>query len=141
MSSRRTAGTRARDGALTVLVADDSAVMRAMIIRTLRLSGVPIARVHEAGDGEVGLRALRDQPIELALVDVNMPKLDGMTMLEQARAMDDAHRPAVVVVTSDGSDACAAAVLGAGGVFLHKPFTPEALRDAVRRALGEVADA
>jgi two-component system chemotaxis response regulator CheY len=44
--------------AFNLLVVDDSAVMRRMIIRALQLSGLPLGEVHEAGDGEEGLRVL-----------------------------------------------------------------------------------
>jgi two-component system chemotaxis response regulator CheY len=123
---------------LRVLVADDSRVMRAMIIRTLRLCGLPLGTVHEAADGLAGLGILETEPITLALVDINMPKLSGLDML--ARLGRPASRPVVIVVSSDGSDARAAQVLQMGHGFLHKPFAPEDLRDAVLRALGTPDD-
>ncbi|HKV51414.1 MAG TPA: response regulator [Gemmatimonadaceae bacterium] len=119
---------------LSVLVVDDSRVMRAMIIRTLRLCGLPLGTVHEAADGLAGLGILEAEPITLALVDINMPKLSGLDML--ARLGRPASGPVVIVVSSDGSDARAAQVLAMGHGFLHKPFAPEDLRDAVLRALG-----
>jgi two-component system chemotaxis response regulator CheY len=131
---------------MTVLVADDSAVMRAMIIRTLRLTGLPLGDVHEAADGATGLRILTRGRIELALVDINMPALDGLEMLARSRRPARGRprgagaRPAVIVVSSDGSDARAAEVLRLGHGFLHKPFAPEELRDAVLRVLGEESD-
>ncbi len=119
---------------LSVLVVDDSRVMRAMIIRTLRLCGLPLGTVHEAADGLAGLGILETEPITLALVDINMPKLSGLDML--ARLGRPAAGPVVIVVSSDGSDARASQVLEMGHGFLHKPFAPEDLRDAVLRALG-----
>lgn len=123
---------------LTVLVVDDSRVMRAMIIRTLRLSGLPLGTVHEAADGLAGLGIMESEPITLALVDINMPKLSGLDML--ARVGRPAAGPVVIVVSSDGSDARASQVLEMGHGFLHKPFQPEDLRDAVLRALGTPHD-
>jgi two-component system chemotaxis response regulator CheY len=121
---------------VNVLVADDSAVMRAMMIRTLRLCGLQLGEVVEAGDGVAGLARLRDSDIQLVLVDVNMPEMDGLTMLARARAAGGAQRVAAVVVSSDGSDTRAESVRHGGDEFLQKPFTPEALRDAIHRALG-----
>ena len=120
---------------LTVLVADDSRVMRAMIIRTLRLTGLPLGAVHEAADGEAGLGILASEPVTLALVDINMPRLSGLDMLARL-GRPTARGPRVIVVSSDGSDARAAQVMAMGHGFLHKPFAPEDLRDAVLRALG-----
>jgi len=124
---------------LTILVADDSRVMRAMIIRTLRLTGLSLGAVHEAADGAAGLDILRSHPIALALVDINMPRLSGLDMLAQLGRPGDAG-PRVIVVSSDGSDARAAQVMEMGHGFLHKPFAPEDLRDAVLRVLGAPTD-
>ncbi|HEX6807668.1 MAG TPA: response regulator [Gemmatimonadaceae bacterium] len=118
---------------LSVLVVDDSRVMRAMIIRTLRLTGLPLGAVHEAADGLAGLGILEREPVTLALVDINMPRLSGLDML--ARLGRTATGPRVIVVSSDGSDARAVQVLEMGHGFLHKPFAPEDLRDVVLRAL------
>ncbi|MGH7646588.1 MAG: response regulator [Gemmatimonadaceae bacterium] len=123
---------------LSVLVVDDSRVMRAMIIRTLRLSGLPLGTVHEAADGLAGLGILESESITLALVDINMPKLSGLDML--ARLGRPAGGPVVIVVSSDGSDARASEVMDMGHGFLHKPFAPEDLRDAVLRALARADD-
>jgi len=129
--------TPAPDGRpLTVLVADDSRVMRAMIIRTLRLSGLPLGVVHEAADGLAGLAILEAEPVALALIDINMPRLSGLDMLARLRRPAAPAGPVVIIVSSDGSDASAAHVRQLGHGFLHKPFAPEALRDAVLRALG-----
>lgn len=118
---------------LSVLVVDDSRVMRAMIIRTLRLTGLPLGTVHEAADGLAGLGILESEPVALALVDINMPRLSGLDMLARLGRSDT--YPRVIVVSSDGSDARASEVLEMGHGFLHKPFAPEALRDAVLRVL------
>lgn len=123
----------ANQAPLSVLVVDDSRVMRAMIIRTLRLTGLPLGTVHEAADGLAGLGILETHPVTLALVDINMPRLSGLDML--ARLGRSATGPRVIVVSSDGSDACASQVRELGHGFLHKPFAPEDLRDAVLRAL------
>lgn len=120
--------------AIDVLVADDSAVMRALLVRTLRLSGLPLGEVHQASTGEEGLRILLERAVHLAVVDVNMPVMDGVTMLARARD-GGAGRVRAIVISSDASDSRAAAVRGQGDEFLAKPFPPEALRDAVQRAL------
>ena len=67
---------------LNVLVVDDSAVMRAMIIKTLRLSGLPLGEVHEAANGQEGLGTLDEHWIDLVLVDINMPVMNGEEMIE-----------------------------------------------------------
>ena len=54
--------------ALNVLVVDDSAVMRSMLIRTLRLSGLPLTNVYQAGNGAEALASLAAHEVDLALV-------------------------------------------------------------------------
>ena len=59
---------------LHVLIVDDSAVMRRMVARVLRLSRVPLGSVREAADGAEALRAIAERRVDLVLLDVNMPE-------------------------------------------------------------------
>ena len=121
---------------VNVLVVDDSAVLRAMIIRTLQLSGVPLGEVHQAGDGAEGLLKLRDHWIDLALIDINMPVMTGQEMIERIRADPDTAVLPVIVVSTDSTEARRAALSAHGVAYVHKPFTPEQLRDAALKAMG-----
>ena len=58
---------------LNILVVDDSAVMRAMIIRILRLTGLSLGEIYEASNGQEGLDLLDKNWVDLALIDINMP--------------------------------------------------------------------
>jgi two-component system chemotaxis response regulator CheY len=62
---------------MNVLIVDDSAVMRAMILKTLRLSGLSLGAAHQAGDGSTALRLLSEHQIDLALLDLSMPGMRG----------------------------------------------------------------
>jgi two-component system, chemotaxis family, chemotaxis protein CheY len=121
---------------LNVLVVDDSAVMRAMVIRMLRLSGLPLGEVHQAGDGEEGLRLLDEHWIDLALVDINMPVMDGETMLERARAQPVTRDLAVIVVSTERSETRIERLRANGAEFVQKPFTAERLRETIIRMTG-----
>jgi len=59
--------------ALNVLIVDDSVVMRTMVLKVLRMSGVPLGEVHQAANGQEGLAALDGNWIDLVLADINMP--------------------------------------------------------------------
>ncbi|HEX30388.1 TPA: response regulator, partial [Candidatus Poribacteria bacterium] len=63
--------------ALNILVVDDSSVMRSIIIKTLHLCGLPLGEIYQAVNGLEGLQALEENWIDLALVDINMPVMDG----------------------------------------------------------------
>ena len=126
--------------AFNVLVVDDSAVMRAMIARVVRMSGVPLDALHEAGDGAEGLRQLREHWIDLVLLDVNMPVMNGEEMLRHLRAdPETAHLP-VIVVSTESSETRVHALEQLGVAFLHKPFAPEDLRAIILRVTGVTPD-
>lgn len=69
--------------ALNVLVVDNSMVMRTMIIKTLRLSGLELGDIHQAANGQEGLQVLENNWIDLALVDINMPVISGEEMIDR----------------------------------------------------------
>ncbi len=122
--------------AFNVLIVDDSAVMRAMIVRTLKLSGLPIAAIHEAGHGEEGLRMLNDEWVDLLLLDVNMPVMNGEEMLQRIRADERTRDLAVIIVSTEGSKTRLAHLQAMGAEIVHKPFPPETLRDTILRVTG-----
>ncbi|GIX47034.1 MAG: response regulator [Candidatus Tectimicrobiota bacterium] len=126
--------------ALNVLVVDDSAVMRAMVIKTLRLSGLPLGEVHEASNGEEALRQLDAHWIDLALIDLNMPVMDGEALLACLRRNPETAQLPVIVVSTEGSTTRIEALRRQGAAFVHKPFTPEQLRGVILEVTG-VADA
>ena len=122
--------------ALNILVVDDSKVMRAIIIKTLRLSQSELGEVYEAGDGQEALKVLDDHWIDLALVDINMPVMDGGEMIERLRQNPATADLPVIIVSTEGSETRKEVLLQKGVGFVHKPFTPESLRDAILRTLG-----
>jgi two-component system chemotaxis response regulator CheY len=126
--------------ALNVLVVDDSTVMRTMIIRALNLSGLPIAAIHQAGNGQDGLRVLGTDTVDVALVDLNMPVMDGEEMIRQVREQPALADLPIIVVSTEGSFTRIAILRRQGAAFVHKPFSPEALRQAVIELTGVTMD-
>ncbi len=126
--------------AFNVLVVDDSAVMRTMVVRTLKMSGIPLATVHEAANGEDGLRLLGEEWIDLVLLDVNMPVMNGEEMLQRMRASPATRDIRVIVVSTEGSETRLAALRQIGASIVHKPFAPTTLRNTILRVTG-VSDA
>lgn len=119
-----------------VLVVDDSAVMRAMMLRTLRLSGLPLGELHEAADGEAALARLRESWVDLMLLDINMPIMNGEEVIDHLRADPETADLKIIVVSTEGSDTRVQRLAAKGAAFVHKPFTPEQLRDAILRTTG-----
>jgi two-component system chemotaxis response regulator CheY len=124
--------------ALNILVVDDSSVMRAIIIKTLRLSHLPLGEVLEAQDGQEALKVLDDKWIDLALVDINMPVMDGEEMIDRLRKNPETADLPVIVVSTEGSETRKEVLMQKGAGFVHKPFTPETLRDDILKTLGEL---
>jgi two-component system, chemotaxis family, chemotaxis protein CheY len=122
--------------ALNVLVVDDSKVMRAIIIKTLRISQSELGEVYEAANGQEALKVLDGHWIDLALVDINMPVMDGGEMIDRLRQNPATADLPVIIVSTEGSETRKEVLRQKGVGFVHKPFTPESLRDVILRTLG-----
>jgi Response regulator containing CheY-like receiver, AAA-type ATPase, and DNA-binding domains len=122
--------------ALNTLVVDDSSVMRSIIIKTLKLSGLPLGDISEAKNGEDGLRLLHEQWVDLVLVDIHMPVMDGEEMLTRMRKIEQYESLPVIVVSSESEPLKIERMLKLGATFIHKPFTPEILKEVIIAVTG-----
>jgi two-component system, chemotaxis family, chemotaxis protein CheY len=122
---------------LNVLVVDDSSVMRSMISKILRMSRLALEDVVEAGDGEEGLRLLETRWIDLAVIDIHMPMMDGEEMLRRMRRNELTRNLPVLIVTSEGNPQRVERLRLLGASVIRKPFTPESLRRIIVQATGE----
>ncbi len=114
---------------MRVLVADDSRVMRQIVIRTLRQAGFDW-EITEAADGAAALEIALEMDPDLVLSDWNMPTMSGIELLRQLQATE-LDIP-VGFVTSEGSTEMRAMADAAGALFLiAKPFTAEVFRDTI----------
>lgn len=121
---------------LNVLIVDDSAVMRAVVARTLRLSGLPVGGIYEASNGIEALDMLDKCWIDLALVDIHMPVMNGEQMIALVRERPDTANLPIVVVSSEGSIERVENLRSQGVLFIQKPFTPETLRHVIEEIVG-----
>ena len=121
---------------LNVLIVDDSAVTRAIILKTLRAAGIDLGEIHQASDGQAGLEALNHHWVDLAFVDINMPVMNGEEMIAKIRENPAWADLPVIVVSTEGSQTRIERLQQKGAHFVHKPFSPEAVRDIVQTILG-----
>lgn len=123
---------------LNVLIVDDSAAIRKILIRALAQTNLPIKQIYEAGDGVEALKILGTTQVRLILSDINMPNMDGLQLLKQLHEIPDWKQLSVVMITTEGSQAkvLEAVELGAKG-YLRKPFTAEQIKEKVLSCLGE----
>ena len=122
--------------AINILIVDDSGVMRSMILKTLRMTGVPLGDIHQAGNGREGLDILEEQWIDLAIVDINMPVMTGEEMIDRMHENPEMKEIPVIVISTEGSKARIERLEHMGVAFVHKPFTAEIVRDTINRILG-----
>jgi two-component system, chemotaxis family, chemotaxis protein CheY len=121
---------------LNVLIIDDSAVMRSIMRRALTMSGVPVDQVREAANGLEGLHVLDGFNADLAFVDINMPVMNGEEFIDRVRQQPEQDGLALVAVSTESSEPRIESLDARGVHFLHKPFSPERLRDAVLQITG-----
>jgi len=121
---------------LNILIVDDSLAMRSIIKKTLNLSGLPIDKIFQAKNGQEGLTMLEENWVDLALVDINMPVMDGETMIDHVRETEDVENLDIIVVSTEASEVRISRLKEKGVEFIHKPFTPEDLREAVFNLTG-----
>lgn len=119
-----------------VLVVDDSAVMRAMVRRTLLAGGLGAARVLEAADGQAALDLLASEHVDVVVADLNMPTMGGDEMIARLRAHPLTAALPVVVVSTERSETRIASLRAQGVAFLNKPFPPAALAAEIQRLTG-----
>ena len=118
-----------------VMIVEDEPNIR-LVFRAALLSNDYVLTTAE--DGEIALRHLEQEPIDLVLLDLRMPRLDGMGLLRRLRA--EGNGVPVVIITAHGTVADAVAAMKLGAVdFLPKPVTPVALRKVVAEAVARHA--
>lgn len=118
---------------IDVLTVDDSASMREVIAFTLRNAGYTVV---EAVDGVDALAKLAAAPVRLVITDLNMPRLDGISLIRQVRALPDCKFIPIVMLTTESQEdrKQLARQAGASG-WIVKPFRGEQLVAVARRFL------
>lgn len=114
-----------------ILAVDDSKTMRDMVSFTLRNAGF---QVDEAEDGKVALQKLDGARFDLIITDLNMPNMDGISLIKGVRAGSQHRAVPILILTteSDGTKKADGKAAGATG-WLVKPFAPEKFVELVNR--------
>jgi two-component system, chemotaxis family, chemotaxis protein CheY len=131
-------GSEEQSMTYSVLIVDDSPVMRSFIRRVLGLSGFELGECLEAGNGEEALAQLGAHRVDIILTDINMPGMNGEELLRRLGADGTLKTTPAIVISTDATNERIVRMiqLGAQG-YMSKPFTPETLRDELERVLGE----
>jgi two-component system, chemotaxis family, chemotaxis protein CheY len=117
-----------------VLVVDDSPTIRRMMIASLRsLSGFEF---DEANNGLEAIERLALAPVDMLFLDLNMPDIHGIEVIEFMRGHQTYSKIPICVVTTRGDSTSRAQALQAGAdLYLTKPFTPQEIVDQARKLL------
>ena len=117
---------------ITVLIVDDSSVMRKIVERSLRQAGLEISQVFEAANGLEALAVLNRQKVNLVLCDINMPAMDGLDFVKQLPGVENAKGVPVVMITTEGSEGHVVQALSAGARgYIRKPFTADQVKEHI----------
>jgi two-component system, chemotaxis family, chemotaxis protein CheY len=117
-----------------ILAVDDSASMRGMVAFTLRSAGYEVA---EAENGQLALDTASASKFDLVLADVNMPVMDGISMVRELRTRAEYKGVPILMLTTESNTDKKMEGKAAGATgWLVKPFDPEQLLATVKRVLG-----
>ncbi len=122
---------------LEVLVVDDTAVSRALIVNALEQIG--IKRVTVAKDGAQALKDLAGRQMHLVISDMNMPGIDGLELLKRLRAQSATSRIGFILVTGSADKT----LIERGRAlqmnnYVAKPFTVETVKTAIEAVVGRL---
>jgi DNA-binding response OmpR family regulator len=119
-----------------VLVADDDADIRDLVAFKLAQSGHQVTAVE---DGMAALRVVREQPLDLVLLDIRMPGMSGLDVCRELRAADETAALPVILITarSQEGDVELGFAVGADD-YIVKPFSPRELSSRVTAVLTRV---
>ena len=118
----------------SILIVDDSNSVR-MAIR-MALTGAGYA-VTEAADGAQGLSKASGSKFDMIITDLNMPNMDGLTMIRTLRKSPAQCGTPILFLTTESEDAMKQQAKAAGATgWLVKPFVPDQLIKVVRKVLG-----
>lgn len=119
-----------------VLIVDDSISARSVIRQVVREAGIRDDRIFEASNGQEALALFEEVWIDLVLLDLNMPVMNGEVFARTLRAREDLDDVRMLVVTAEHSPFRHARLRQIGvDWILTKPFYADHLRDAIRRCL------
>ena len=120
----------------SILMVDDSEIIRGVLGRTIRMVGIPLSALHQAVDGVSALKVLEGQLVDLILTDINMPGMDGLAFVKALQVDPVLCEIPVAVISTEGSDQMRQAFVELKvKAFLRKPFTPEKIKEMLSEVM------
>jgi len=118
----------------TILAVDDSASIRQMVSFTIKGAGYDVV---EANDGVDALEKAKKQKFDLVITDVNMPNMDGISLIRELRGLANyKFTPLLMLTTESGSDKKSEGKSAGATGWIVKPFNPDQLLATIKKVLG-----
>jgi len=118
----------------SILAVDDSASMRQMVSFTLKGAGYTVV---DAVDGVDALNKAKTQTFDCVVTDVNMPNMDGITLIKNLRTLPNyKFIPMLMLTTESGMDKKQAGKAAGATGWIVKPFNPDQLLKTIKKVLG-----
>jgi two-component system chemotaxis response regulator CheY len=118
-----------------VLTVDDSPSIRQMVKLVLSQAGF---EVHEAVDGIDGLEKAKAKPVQMVVTDLNMPRMDGITMVRELRKLPTYKGVPIILLTTESDESFKKQAKDAGATgWITKPFKQEQLIAVAQKVLGK----
>ena len=116
--------------AKSIMIVDDSATMRKIIMKTVRAAELDIGEASEAGNGAEALEKLKASAVDIMLCDINMPEMTGPELVKKVRGLPSCSKTKIIMVSTETAQGIVDDVLksGANG-YITKPFTPEKFKE------------
>lgn len=120
-----------------ILIVDDSSIVRKQVKRTIGMAQIDIGSIWEAENGADALKILGDEWVDLVLLDINMPVMDGMEFMQRLSSDEDLKQTPVVILSTEGSAERLDALKSLGvRAQLRKPAQPIAIVNVIKDLLG-----
>ncbi|MGA2688625.1 MAG: response regulator [Candidatus Korobacteraceae bacterium] len=116
---------------MRALIVDDSSAMRAILGMTLKRQGFEIVQAKDGMDALAVLTKI--EPVDLILIDWNMPVMNGLQLLERIRQQHEYdHTQILMVTTETGMGQMSEALSAGANEYIMKPFTADMVMDKLR---------
>jgi two-component system, chemotaxis family, chemotaxis protein CheY len=122
----------------SILIVDDSAVIRSAVGRVLQIAKIPVETLYQAENGVKALEILNEKWVDLVITDIHMPEMGGIELIDNMKNRADLKDTPVIVISTEGNAARIEDLASKGvGGYLRKPFTPEEVIKELKNVLGE----
>ena len=117
----------------TIMVVDDSTSVRKMVSFTLENAGYTVV---EAEGGRDALEKLEEYPVNMLIVDLNMPDVDGFELTRSVRSMNEYRFTPIIMLTTESQESKKREARAAGATgWITKPFKPDQLINVVKKVI------